>query len=244
MLPPIIIRAAILTATHQNPKIISEKSTSCCRTSHAVFLLLLLPCSNLFLYIQIRRHIKPKSASARAFYDRFLTRERVIIASSVCFRLLFRDGCLWPTEGSEWGESKKKKKKRRGLSITDLNGQPPDSFGLPFSIHTHTHTHTQSHRLSQGFWKDPRVNINFLMHFGSRGGRPQEEATRDHSANSHNRIEWLCSIYCKCLCVCVCVCVCARVCVCADDSTSLRNSNYSLFFMIFLLQLFSDLPFS
>lgn len=48
LLPPIIIRAAILTATNQNPKIISEKSTSCCRTSRAVFLLLLLPCSNLF----------------------------------------------------------------------------------------------------------------------------------------------------------------------------------------------------
>lgn len=89
-----------------------------------------------------------------------------MIMSSVCFRLLFKASCLWPTEGAKWGDRK------AGLSVTDLNGQTYGSFGLPYSLHTHTHG--ANHRLSLGFWKDPKVNINFLMHFGSRGGCPQE----------------------------------------------------------------------
>lgn len=110
------------------------KSTSCCRTSYSVFCLCGLYCfwAAIFLYTRIRKHIKPKSDPARRFYGRFLTWERVMIMCSVCFRLLFKASCLWPTEGAKWGDRK------AGLSVTDLNGQTYGSFGLPYSLHAHT----------------------------------------------------------------------------------------------------------
>lgn len=91
---------------------------------------------------------------------------------SVCFRWLFKARCLRPTEGAKRGLGGP----NDCLSITDLSSQRPESSGLS----------TQSHRLSLGFRADPRVNINFLMHFLSLGG----DSPENHSAGSPNRIEW------------------------------------------------------
>lgn len=85
---------------------------------------------------------------------------------------LFKARCLRPTEGAKRGLGGP----NDCLSITDLSSQPPESSGLS----------TQSHRLSLGFRADPRVNINFLMHFLSLGG----DSPENHSAGSPNRIEW------------------------------------------------------
>lgn len=45
-----------------------------------------------------------------------------------------------------------------------------------------------------GFWRDPRVNINFLMHSGSRGGRPEEAARGERSGGSHYGTDWLAAV--------------------------------------------------
>lgn len=38
------------------------------------------------------------------------------------------------------------------------------------------------------------MNINFLMHSGSRGGRPEEAAHGEHSSSSYYGMDWLAAV--------------------------------------------------
>lgn len=72
LLPPIIIRAAILTVTNQNPEIVSESQLPVVAPD-ILFFCCYCCCAAIFSNIRIRRHIKPKCASTGVFYGRFLT---------------------------------------------------------------------------------------------------------------------------------------------------------------------------
>lgn len=56
LLPPIIIGSAILTATNQNPKIISGSQLPVVGT---LFSVVIVAAQQSFWYVRIRRHIKP-----------------------------------------------------------------------------------------------------------------------------------------------------------------------------------------
>lgn len=63
--------------------------------------------------------------------------ERVVIATSVCFRFLFKAGCLWPTEGAKWGDPGERAYQLL-TPVVNLLTQSDSHF-----LVTHTHTEPQ-----------------------------------------------------------------------------------------------------